>query len=256
MRSRQSSASHRRAASEGQIDEERSRRARRSRIALRTSTALRSRRRCEAVTLSPLPVNCSLSLLLQVPAPAQRAVDLRLLRVQHQPGGEQERHAPGHGDHVLPVRPRRLHDLIGRGARQGVGLPEVVRDVHRTDLVLHDPARIPSAVAKTGGEQRGRCDVLAAQMQLSLCAAIDRVLDGFVGAGMPAHRIGPHPRPGALDERPAGQQDPSVGPPQVQREGEVTRGLGIVDGGFRSSSAWAARIIQQHHQLWRLACGR
>ena len=68
----------------------------------------------------------------------------------------------------------------------------------------------------------------------------------FVGARMPAARVRPHPRPGALGERAARDQQPSVGVEQVARERQMQRRVVGVHAQPRGRSDRPSVLAEQH----------
>src|SRR5690606_29584772 len=69
---------------------------------------------------------------------------------------------------------------------------------------------------------------------------------GLALAGVAAERVRPHPGPGALGQRAAGEQHVPVLPDHVAGEGQVEWGVAGVDGSSRGHAEGVAVDVDQH----------
>ena len=133
----------------------------------------------------------------------------------------------GHGSHrASPTSSGSARDRPGRGA-----------DEHRAHLVLHD-AVLLGAVAEARQHQPQVGDGGA---ELLLDAAAYGVLERLAGRGVAAAAVGPHAGEGALVQRPLGHQHVARVVEEVAREGQVQRGVGVVDARLVGGADGAAR---------------
>jgi hypothetical protein len=142
------------------------------------------------------------------------------------------------GAELIPVHPAGLGDLVpvGRGCRVGVD------GVHRADLVLQHAVSHPGLVAEPGQDQH---EFRRADPEFLPQPAAHAVGDRLAGQRMPAAGVGPDARPGELGLGPPGQQELAGLVEQVRGEGQMQRGLAVMDDRLGRGAAGGPGLVEQ-----------